>query len=53
MLAFRESSSENNQVYARVAEAVFQDYGGEDKCPWSKQLLKGTWNIKSRCFMKL
>ena len=45
VFAYREGSRENNLICSRVVSAVYHDYGGENKCPWSNQDLKGTSTV--------
>ena len=35
------SSKRNKAAFAVVAEAVYNDFGGEEQCPWSPAQLRG------------
>ncbi|CAH3039868.1 unnamed protein product, partial [Pocillopora meandrina] len=36
------NSARNKEAFASVAEAINNDYGGAEQCPWSPAQLKGT-----------
>ena len=42
---FSTGSTRNKAAFAVVAEAVIDDFGGQDQCPWSPAQLRGTFSL--------
>ena len=42
---FSTGSTRNKAAFAVVAEAVIDDHGGQDQCPWSPAQLRGTFSL--------
>ena len=46
-LIFSSASARNKEAFGIVAEAINNDYGGVERCPWSPAQLRGKLPLQS------